>query len=110
MPPALGVLLDVADPTSITAAQKTIRESLGRVDVLINNAGISVGGEIEDEEFDDRWQLALDVMLTPHQRLIRACLDDLKASGEGRVINISSTSYVTGAVIAVDGGQTMKND
>ena len=88
---ALGVLLDVADPTSITAAQKTIRESLGRVDVLINNAGISVGGEIDDEEFDDRWQLALDVLLTPHQRLIRACLDDLKASGEGRVINISST-------------------
>ena len=37
----------------------------------------------------------LDVLLTPHQRLVRACLDDLKASGEGRIINIASTEGIT---------------
>ena len=88
---AVAVALDVAVPASIDTALKTIRQGLGPVDVLVNNAGISVGAEIDDDSFDDRWQLALDVLLTPHQRLIRACLDDLKACGEGRVINISST-------------------
>ncbi|MXW60431.1 MAG: SDR family oxidoreductase [Acidimicrobiaceae bacterium] len=88
---ALGVQLDVSEPTSIETGLAMIRDRLGRIGVLVNNAGISVRAEPGDEDFDDRWQLALDVLLTPHQRLIRACLDDLKVGGEGRVINISST-------------------
>ncbi len=91
---ALGLVLDVTDPEAIASVTATVRAELGPVDVLVNNAGISVGGPIDDADFDDRWQLALDVLLTPHQRLVRACLDDLRASGEGRVINISSTEGI----------------
>ena len=91
---ANGYVLDVTDAAAIDAVTKQIHNELGPIDILVNNAGISVGGPIEDADFDDRWQLALDVLLTPHQRLIRACLDDLKASGEGRVINISSTEGI----------------
>jgi len=91
---AKGYVLDVTDAAAIDAVTKRIHDGLGPIDILVNNAGISVGGPIEDAGFDDRWQLALDVLLTPHQRLIRACLDDLKASGEGRVINISSTEGI----------------
>lgn len=88
---ATGYVLDVTDADAIIDVTDRIRRDLGPVDILVNNAGVAVGSAVDDETFDERFRFALDVMLTPHQRLIRACLDDLRASGEGRVINISST-------------------
>lgn len=91
---ARGYVLDVSDADAILAVTAAVRTDLGPIDVLVNNAGVSVGGPVDSPDFEDQWQLALDVLLTPHQRLIRACLDDLSASGEGRVINISSTEGI----------------
>ena len=88
---AAGYVLDVTDADAIIEVTDRIRDELGPIDVLVNNAGVSVGSSIDDEVFDERFRFALDVLLTPHQRLVRACLDDLRASGEGRIINISST-------------------
>ncbi len=88
---ARGYVLDVTDPDAIASVTARIRDELGPIDVLVNNAGVAVGSTVDDETFDERFRFALDVLLTPHQRLIRACLDDLRASGEGRIINISST-------------------
>jgi 3-oxoacyl-[acyl-carrier protein] reductase len=82
---ARGYVLDVTDADAISSVTARIR------DELVNNAGVAVGSAVDDEAFDERFQFALDVLLTPHQRLIRACLDDLRADGEGRIINISST-------------------
>ncbi len=92
---AHGIVLDVTDADAIVAAVEEIRTELGPIDVVVNNAGLAVGGELEDPNFEDEWMKALDVLLTPHQRLVRACLDDLKASGEGRIINIASTEGIT---------------
>ena len=92
---AHGIVLDVTDADAIIAAVEEIRAELGPIDVVVNNAGLAVGGSLEDPNFEDEWMKALDVLLTPHQRLVRACLDDLKASGEGRVINIASTEGIT---------------
>ena len=92
---AHGIVLDVTDADAIIAAVEEVRTELGPIDVVVNNAGLAVGGELEDPNFEDEWMKALDVLLTPHQRLVRACLDDLKASGEGRIINIASTEGIT---------------
>ena len=92
---AHGIVLDVTDADAIIAAVEEIRTELGPIDVVVNNAGISVSGALEDPNFEDEWMKALDVLLTPHQRFVRACLDDLKASGEGRIINIASTEGIT---------------
>ncbi|MEL0001266.1 MAG: SDR family oxidoreductase, partial [Acidimicrobiaceae bacterium] len=92
---AHGIVLDVTDADAIVAAVEEIRTELGPIDVVVNNAGLAVGGVLEDPNFEDEWMKALDVLLTPHQRLVRACLDDLKASGEGRIINIASTEGIT---------------
>jgi 3-oxoacyl-[acyl-carrier protein] reductase len=91
---AHGIVLDVTDADAIIAAVEEIRAELGPIDVVVNNAGLAVGGSLEDPNFEDEWMKALDVLLTPHQRLVRACLDDLKASGEGRIINIASTEGI----------------
>ncbi|MEQ8841893.1 MAG: SDR family NAD(P)-dependent oxidoreductase [Acidimicrobiales bacterium] len=93
---ARGYVLDVTDAEAIRTIAAQVHDDLGPVDILVNNAGVAVGGPVDVDPVDGRtvdeqFQFALDVLLVPHQRLIRACLDDLRASGEGRIINISST-------------------
>lgn len=91
---AHGVVLDVADAAAIDTAVADIRAELGPIDVVVNNAGVGAGSPIDAADFEDVWVKAFDVMLTSHQRIIRACLDDLKASGHGRIINIASTEGI----------------
>lgn len=92
---AHGVVLDVSDPAAIDAAVAEIRTELGPIDIVVNNAGIGAGSAIDAADFEDQWFRAFDVMLIPHHRIVRACLDDLKASGEGRIINIASTEGIS---------------
>jgi len=82
---------DLADGEAIPALVARIREDLGPVDILINNAGISVGAPIDHEMWEKAWELTLAVNLTAQARMIRACMDDLARNGEGRVVNIAST-------------------
>ncbi|MGA0237869.1 MAG: SDR family NAD(P)-dependent oxidoreductase [Acidimicrobiales bacterium] len=91
---AHGVVLDVTDAEAIDAAVAEIRAELGPVDVVVNNAGVGAGSAVDNPGFEDEWFKAFEVMVTPHQRIIRACLDDLKASGEGRIVNIASTEGI----------------
>jgi len=91
---AHGVVLDVTDADAIDAAVAEIRAELGPVDVVVNNAGVGAGSAVDNPGFEDEWFKAFEVMVTPHQRIIRACLDDLKASGEGRIVNIASTEGI----------------
>src|SRR5215475_1633994 len=62
--------LDVADPESIKMAVKDVAEHFGGLDILINNAGISVRGAIDDPAYDETWTRALAVLLSAHQRII----------------------------------------
>ena len=56
-------------------------------------AGIAVGGTLDmsDDEYEPGWTRALDVLLTSHQRIIRAALPQMRRAGDGRIINIAST-------------------
>jgi 3-oxoacyl-[acyl-carrier protein] reductase len=86
-----GAVLDVTDADAILRVVDEIRTALGPIDVLVNNAGVTAGGPLDADDFEDQWQKAIDVLLTPHQRTVRACMADLEASSEGgRVINIAS--------------------
>ena len=91
---AHGIALDVTDADAIDAAVAEIRAALGPIDIVVNNAGVGAGSPVDSPDFEEAWIKAFDVMLTPHQRIIRACLDDLKASGEGRIVNIASTEGI----------------
>jgi len=63
----------------------------GGLDIVVNNAGISIGAPIDHEKHEEMWQLGLDVMLSAHVRIVRRALPHLERSGDGRVINIAST-------------------
>jgi len=90
---ATGFALDVADPARIRAVAGEIERALGAIDILVNNAGIVIGAGLDqpDDEYEATWRRALDVMLTAHVRLVRACLPQLARNGEGRVVNVAST-------------------
>jgi 3-oxoacyl-[acyl-carrier protein] reductase len=83
--------LDVANRDDINAVVNDIAAHFGGLDIVINNAGISVRVAIDDEGYDEAWAKGLAVMLTAHQRIIRAALPYLRKSKSPRIVNIAST-------------------
>ncbi len=83
--------LDVADRDNINAVVNDVAATFGGLDIIINNAGISVRAAIDDDGYDEAWTKGLAVMLTAHQRIIRAALPYLRRSKSPRIVNIAST-------------------
>ena len=100
---AAGFVADVGRHEALKAMVAGVTAAFGGIDVLINNAGVSlINSAFQDEEsFESNWATTLDVNLTAHARLIRLCLRSLQEAGGGRIVNIASTeSIVTTAGLA----------
>ena len=89
--------LDVSDEGSWQSAMKTIAKERGRLDVLVNNAGVIHVTPIAEEDLT-AWKRLLDINLTGAFLGIRAALPLLEASGGGSIINISSIFGPAGAI------------
>ena len=83
--------LDVAGVDGVRAVVDVVAAHFGGLDIVVNNAGIPVRLAIDDEGYDEAWAKALAVMLTAHQRVIRAALPYLRKSKCPRIVNIAST-------------------
>ncbi|QPF84167.1 SDR family oxidoreductase [Bradyrhizobium genosp. L] len=83
--------LDVADRDAITKVINDVAAHFGGLDIIINNAGISVRVAIDDPAYEDAWAKGIAVMLTAHPRIIRAALPYLRKSRSPRIVNIAST-------------------
>jgi 3-oxoacyl-[acyl-carrier protein] reductase len=83
--------LDVADRDAIERVVGEIAGHFGGLDIIVNNAGISVRVAIDDPNYDEAWTKALALMLTAHPRIIRAALPHLRRSKSPRIVNIAST-------------------
>jgi 3-oxoacyl-[acyl-carrier protein] reductase len=83
--------VDVRDADSVTGAMEELRRSFGSVDVLVNAAGVPSSGVLGDEGYVGEWDDTIAVNLTGAMLMVRECLDDLKQSGHGRIVNIAST-------------------
>jgi 3-oxoacyl-[acyl-carrier protein] reductase len=96
---ALPVACDISDPAAVDAAVRQIRESWGRVDVLVNNAGI-LSNHKAVQTAPDEWKRVLAVNLDGAFYLARAFMEDMKRRGWGRIVNITSLAAKTGGITA----------
>jgi len=80
----------VADADAVAAAAAYAERTWGRLDVLVNNAGISPSYDRAERVADDVWEQVLDVNLSGPFRCCKAALPLLEAAGGGSVVNISS--------------------
>ena len=83
--------LDVANRDDIVSVVNDVAAHFGGLDIIVNNAGISVRVAIDDDGYEEAWAKALAVMLTAHPRIIRAALPHLRQSKSPRIVNIAST-------------------
>jgi 3-oxoacyl-[acyl-carrier protein] reductase len=83
--------LDVANPDNINAVVNEIAKHFGGLDIIVNNAGISVATPIDGDGYDAAWEKSIAVLLTAHPRIIRAALPYLRKSRSPRIVNIAST-------------------
>ena len=83
--------VDVSDRTQVRTAVERARNELGPVDIVVNAAGISAAGRLEDDAYIDAWDRAIAINLTAAVHVVQACLPDLLRNGEGRIVNVAST-------------------
>ena len=84
--------LDVSNYDAIKSVVANVASDFGGIDILVNNAGISAFCPLDaGDEYDAIWDRALSILLTAHQRTVRAALPWLRKSDAARIVNIAST-------------------
>lgn len=86
---AIVVQGDVADLEAMQTVADQVHHKFGAVDVLVNNAGITMDRSFE-QMTPEEWQSVVDVNLTGVFNATKAFYEDIKEADEGRIINISS--------------------
>ncbi|WP_367038851.1 SDR family oxidoreductase [Streptomyces sp. Je 1-332] len=100
------VRLDVTDPVSVEAAVLTVKAEFGRLDVLVNNAGIA--GEVGTDVLAitaDQLRTTYEVNVFGTVTVTSACVPLLRKSANGRIVNISSRLGSLTALSAPDSRQ-----
>ncbi len=92
---ALTVIGDVSDPSDVASLAAQVRSTFGRIDVLVNNAGVSLLQPAEDTTVE-QWRKVLDVNLTGPFLLSQEFGRDMLAAGSGSIVNIASIAGLQG--------------
>lgn len=92
---AIGFAADVTRPEQAEATAAAALREFGRIDILINSAGINIRGPIDGLTLD-QFRQVMDVNVTGTWLCSRAVVSHLKQAGRGRVINLASTLGLVG--------------
>jgi 3-oxoacyl-[acyl-carrier protein] reductase len=92
---AHGIALDLTDGAAVEQGFGQIREASGRLDFLVNNAGV-----VRDKRFlkmtEDDWDLVVDTNLRAQFLCCKAALPLMLEAGFGRIVNLSSRAWLGG--------------
>lgn len=91
----VAIRADLADRASLAAALDAVRERVGTIDVLVNNAGVAESAPLE-RTTDALWDLAMEVNVRAAFALCRALVPSMLAAGFGRIVNVASNAGLTG--------------
>ena len=92
----IGHACDVTDEQSVDDLVAATLERFGRLDILVNSAGVNVRGPVEDVTLAD-FQRCLAVNVTGTWLACRAAAPPMKAAGYGRIVNLASALGLVGA-------------
>lgn len=96
----IAICADVADANQVSAMVDTIHQTVGTVDVLVNNAGVAQFAMF-DALSDDQWHSMMNVTLSGAFYCIRSVLPDMIHQKSGAIINISSIWGICGSACEV---------
>ena len=92
---ALGYIVDVTKPDQIAAMRDALLAEKGRIDVLVNNAGIVMDAQLI-KMTEDQFDKVIDINLKGTYNMARALVDTMVAQGAGVILNASSVVGVYG--------------
>jgi NADP-dependent 3-hydroxy acid dehydrogenase YdfG len=90
--PARPIVADVADRTQVSALVQQVVSEFGRLDILINNAGVNTPVRRLEQLSAENWDYLLTVNATGSFNMIQAVLPQMRSQRDGLIINISSIS------------------
>lgn len=91
----LLIPVDVSDPSSVRAAIDQIKNKYPKIDVLVNNAGVY---KVKREETSYGVEMTFAVNFLGTFMISQLLLDNLQASGNGRIVNVVSELYKSGSI------------
>jgi 3-oxoacyl-[acyl-carrier protein] reductase len=97
LPGTIPLQIDVSDPASVAAGIDDVIARTGRIDVVVNNAGI-LRDRVVWKLTDDDWQSVLGVHLTGTFNMTRAVVPTMREQSYGRIVNVTSYTGLHGNV------------
>jgi cyclopentanol dehydrogenase len=88
----LGVTMDVRDATAWSNLVADLLARFGRIDVLVNNAGIALPGDSVIDGTDDMWEQIMSINAKGVWLGMQAVLPAMVAAGRGKICNVASTA------------------
>ena len=96
LPGAIALEADLKDDKACRAMVEEAARKLGRLDILINNAGMNIRKQPQDFTLDE-WKTVMDTNLTSAFVASQAAYPHMKAAGGGKIVNIGSMMSIFGA-------------